>query len=210
VTENTGEFPGMDARVSYRPPRVPSKGSSKYMVIAEHFETGVWKGYDGWVIASSDALFLAIDERAAGRIFAQLGGRLAGAGLGIFGAVIVGAAAGYFAAWEEKKSRAPANPRPGEFDLSELPDSITHHPDWPLFHLKGRVMVIPRASVISAKYPWWGGLSVKTENETILISPNFWKRKRVVRFLQKNGWESDQTLLEIMTHLTRYSFGTAE
>ncbi|WP_147274128.1 hypothetical protein [Bremerella cremea] len=144
----------------------------KYKLIANKFSLGKLglKEYFGPVIASSDAFFLVIRMSEAAALAGSLGG--------VLGSVLVNTASKFI----------PGKRSTMEIDLCDLPIEITSDPDWPQIQLDGRVIIIPRSVIVSTHYPWWGALRIETSERRFNITPSFFYRGGVVKFLREHGW----------------------
>jgi hypothetical protein len=137
--------------------------------------------YPGMVVASPDAFYFAINlDRTRGMTGAALGGALGGA--------IEGMIAGEKRA--KKKYLPQEVPLVEEMDLTDLPRTITEHPDWPVPWPEGPVIVVPRESVQSLRTAWWlGGIELTMEGVVIRTFTPLFKRKQMAGYLVDAGWE---------------------
>ena len=145
----------------------------KYSRIAGRFHFGsamTLKEYVGHVIASDDALYLKPDANAIA------------AGLGLMGGL-----PGYMAA-SKIQSWAGLN-APMQTTIEELPEEITSHKDWPIGHKKGDIIILPKDIVHTIKYPWYGALTMETDEHKFTISPVVFARGKVLKSLKTLGWE---------------------
>ena len=129
------------------------------------------KDYVGPVVASRDALFLKPHVKT---LALNLGTAFGG---------IVGA---FAAAATSRPFANSTDPLVG--DVSALPDSVRDHADWPLKESEGKILVIPKQSVTSIRYPWYGALDLKCGERKISIVPVFFLRLSVLKKLRRLGW----------------------
>jgi hypothetical protein len=141
------------------------------------------KPYPGMVVASKKALYFVVDVQllpagAAGSVFGQFGA---------LGGLVGGALEG------KKKFKGSLLPRPDplveEMDLSDLPEDITEHPNWPVDFKKGWVMVVPSEAVQSLRTSCLlGGIKVDLRDVFILVFTPMFRRKQMAGLLVDMGW----------------------
>ena len=74
-------------------------------------------------------------------------------------------------------------------DLSDLPESITSHVDWPWKSRKrGRVFIVPRSLVHHASASVWGYLTFDTEAFRLRVDLSMFRVRRVRRHLDQADW----------------------
>ncbi len=73
--------------------------------------------------------------------------------------------------------------------VASLPSTITGHPDWPMSHNEGRMLVIPRSEVATIRYSFWTTFNFETFDQQLFRLELFlFMRGRSTRFLLENGW----------------------
>jgi len=138
--------------------------------------------YPGMVVASPDAFYFAIDPaRIQGLTGAAIGGAIGGAVEGML---------------TSKKKRSAKRylpqdvPLVEEMDLSELPATVTEHPQWPVPWTEGSVIMVPRAAVESMRTTWWmGGIELTMGDMVIRTFTPLFKRKKMAAYLVDAGWK---------------------
>jgi hypothetical protein len=141
------------------------------------------KPYPGMAVASKKALYFVVDVQ-------NLPTAAEGA-LGQFGAV-GGLVAGMIKG--KKKFKGPLLPRPDppveEMDISDLPEGVTGHPDWPVDFKNGWVLVVPREAVQSLRTSCLlGGIRVELRDVFILVFTPLFRRKQMAGLLVDMGWD---------------------
>jgi hypothetical protein len=142
---------------------VQQRISPKYVQIAEKFSTVRFSEYFGAVVASADALFLIRLKNYQQRY--------------------KGLSEGISHAFERLGGKEQI-----EMPISGLPASILDDDDWPLWDREGTVRVVPKNAVLTARFPWWGAFTFRTDGYVFKVSVPFWKAYRVRRQLRHMGW----------------------
>ena len=133
--------------------------------------------YAGLVVASADAFFLVVGQKATHMGMA--------AGGGVVGELVATVLA------RRAAGEALCEPATGviETDLAALPAEVTAHRDWPVKQTSGPVLVIPRAAIQSVRYSFWQwGVFLQTEGLEFRIEPPFFGRERLWQTLGEMGW----------------------
>lgn len=139
------------------------------------------KPYPGAVVVSRDTFYFAVCRE------------LIAAGASAAGAPLFGALDGVLA-----KSMGTENrtflPQPAsgvqEVNLTDLPEEIVDHPDWPVKFHEGPVIVVPREAVQSLRTAFLlGGFEVKLDTATIVVMSPFLQRKKLAAAMVRMGWD---------------------
>lgn len=147
--------------------QLASKGRPAYKKIADRFTVGRMRSHVGHVIASPDALFLVVlkNDPRKGAFLVLLSERFSQVIGKLFGQVAC------------------------EMPLTDLPDEILDHPEWPLWEREGTVFILPKAAVTSIRWPWLGELEVKTAEKRFNLGVSFFDRREHCRYLRATGWK---------------------
>ena len=141
------------------------------------------KPYPGMVVASKKKLYFVVDVQSlpspAGGVLGQFGAA---------GGLVSGMLEG------KKKFKGSLLPRPDprveEMDLSDLPEDITSHADWPVDFKKGWVLVVPSEAVQSLRTSCLlGGIKVELSDVYILVFTPIFRRKQMAGLLVDMGWD---------------------
>jgi hypothetical protein len=141
------------------------------------------KPYPGMVVASKRNLYFVVDVQnlptTAEGVLSQFG-------------AVGGLAAGMLKG--KKKFKGPLLPRPDqlteELDITDPPEDITKHPDWPIDFEKGWVLVVPDEGVRSLRTACLlGGIRVELRDVFILVFTPLFRRKEMAGLLIDMGWD---------------------
>jgi hypothetical protein len=121
--------------------------------------------FPGMVVASAEALYFVPDLQSMPP--SPLGG--------LFGKLL----------------RAPTlSDLEGEMDLTEVPEEITEHPDWPVTWDEGPLFVLPREAVEEMRTSFLlGGIEIMLPEVRILVFTPIFRRKQMAAYLAAAGWE---------------------
>jgi hypothetical protein len=149
----------------------------EYVVLGGAFRVkGGWSAgdYFGRIVVSKDTFYLIITTTPAEFTASAAGG------LGLVGGLLAAAQAAV----------SDDTIRGAVVKMSELPEEVTHHPDWPAkWRGDYSVVVIPRGAVKRLRYSWWRTFDILTHDQTYYVSPRDFGRRRVLRQLREWGWE---------------------
>ncbi len=156
------------------------------------FKTTAWgkpHAYPGLVVAGPDTFYFVVDRQRMLTTGGAIGGALGGALGGAVGGLIDGLRT-------DKKRRKKLGylpqevPLVEELDLTDLPDKITEHRDWPVPWSEGPVIVVPRNAVQGLRTTWWmGGIEMQLDGVVIRTFTPIFKRKKMAAFLVDSGWD---------------------
>jgi hypothetical protein len=79
--------------------------------------------------------------------------------------------------------------------LSDLPAEVVEDCEWPVRQQSGQVLVVPRDSVESVRIPWFwldNRIYITTADSQFSTVYNWFRLKRIRRFLTDCGWEVAQ------------------
>ena len=156
--------------------------SREYCCLAWEFVVGKWLELNGWVVASTDAIYLVNSGQVKG-----------GGAIGELvqrGAQAIGRA-------------ATPEDIVAQVKYSELSEEMIHHEDWPLKEKYGTfdlpsatTYILQREWVERVAYPWWGQATFHlSNNNRIGIKGYFWHRGKILNFLKEKGWLDDNEAL---------------
>lgn len=141
------------------------------------------KPYPGMVVASKKALYFVVDVQnlptTAEGVLGQLG-------------AVGGLAAGILKGKKKLKGSLLPQPDPltEEMDITDLPEDITTHPEWPVGFENGWVLVVPYEAVRSLRTACLlGGIRVELRDVFILVFTPLFRRKELAGLLVDMGWD---------------------
>jgi hypothetical protein len=144
----------------------------RFRRLASRFSIGRGlKEYDADVVVSEEAIFVIVPSGILGAIGTLFTHAPLDLAIGAFGKAVA-----------EAEDIIQAQ-------LSDLPEEITEDPSWPVTFGSARVFILPRTTVKSMRYPWWGSLQIFTDEDRFNVIPLFLLRRRVLRNLRDLGWE---------------------